>query len=72
METPEKKEELLEEKISPKLDCDKCKGTGEVEKEGKKKTCKCIKEQKKKLKKEKRKKEKNFKMTSMLYSPKKS
>ena len=58
METPEKKEELLEEKISPKLDCDKCKGTGEVEKEGKKKACKCIKEQKKKLKKEKRTKEK--------------
>jgi hypothetical protein len=47
METPEKKEELLEEKISPKLDCDKCKGTGEVEKEGKKKHVNVLKNKRK-------------------------
>ena len=53
----DKKPETLEEKLAPKPDCEKCKGTGFVEKEGKKKDCKCTK--KKKDKKEKKDKDKD-------------
>ena len=39
----EQKKDTLEEKLAPKPDCKKCNGTGVVEKDGKKKDCKCTK-----------------------------